>query len=135
MPLDVALASGGGGITELFYAIDHDEPRLSYELVVVISNVGYQFFAAVNLVVVEVDFYGCQVFGGYGLGLGCDVVVKFGLGEVLFVGGSGGDFLNLACLIVNNGANPCILAAFIVYFDCAGDFAVNLLQTGNRFQL
>ncbi|MEH1814770.1 MAG: hypothetical protein V7K26_29015 [Nostoc sp.] len=51
----------------------------------VVCNVGYQFFATVDLVVVEVDFYGCQWFGGYGLGLGCDVVVEFGLGESLAV--------------------------------------------------
>jgi hypothetical protein len=110
---------------------------------VIISDVGYQFFATEDLVVVEVDFYGCQWYVRYGLGLSCDVVVEFGLGEGLVVGGSRGEFLNLASLIISDGCanvfdertNPDILTAFVAYFDCAGDFAVDLLETGNRFQL
>ncbi|QHG20233.1 hypothetical protein [Nostoc sp. ATCC 53789] len=62
------------------------------------------------------------------MGLVSDVAVEFGLSEGLFVGGSRGEFLNLACLIVNNGGNPRILTAFVAYFDCTGDFAVDWLS-------
>ncbi|MEH2463540.1 hypothetical protein [Nostoc sp.] len=62
----------------------------------VISDVGYQFFTTVNLVVVEVDFYGFQGFGGYGLGLVGDEVIEFSLGcglvvNLLKLGGLVGD--------------------------------------------
>jgi hypothetical protein len=104
-------------------------------VVVVIANAGYQFVISVIFVMVKRDFDYCEGFGSDRLGLGCDVVVEFGLGEGLFVGGSGGEFLNLACLIVNNGGNPGILTAFVAYLNCTGDFAVDLLESGNGFQL
>ncbi|WP_375496448.1 hypothetical protein [uncultured Nostoc sp.] len=104
-------------------------------MVVVMADAGYQLIASIIFVMVKRDFDYCEEFGSDRLGLGCDVVVEFSLGECLFVGGSEGKFLNLAGLIVNNGGNPGILAAFVAYFDCAGDFAVDLLKSGNRFQL
>jgi hypothetical protein len=72
--------------------------------------------------------------------LGCDVVVEFGLGEGLVVRGSGGQFLNLAGLGISDSTNPRILAAFVAYFDCTGDFAVNLprltpMQTAKLCQI
>ena len=57
------------------------------------------------------------------------------MGEGLFVGGSRGDFLNLAGLIFSDRTNPRILAAFVAYFNCAADFAVDLLESGYGFQL
>ncbi|MCC5660835.1 helix-turn-helix domain-containing protein [Nostoc sp. XA010] len=56
------------------------------------------------------------------------------MGEGSVVGGSEGNFLNLAWLIVNNGGNPDILPAFVAYFGCTSDFAVDLLESGNGFQ-
>ncbi|MEH2039995.1 hypothetical protein [Nostoc sp.] len=104
-------------------------------MVVVMADAGYQFVISVIFVMVKRDFDYSEGFGGYGLGLVCDVVVEFGLSEGLVVGVSRGDFLNLACLIVNNGGNPGILTAFAANLDCTSDFAVDLLETGNRFQL
>ncbi|MEH1778428.1 MAG: hypothetical protein V7K67_00105 [Nostoc sp.] len=75
----------------------------------VIRDVGYQLFATVDLVVIEVDFYCCQWFGSDRLGLVCDVVVEFGLGEGLVVGGSRGEFLNLAGLVISDGIPPTAL--------------------------
>ena len=99
------------------------------------ANAGYELITSVIFVMVKRDFDYCEEFGSYGLGLVSDVAVEFGLGFALFVGGNEGDFLNLACLIVNNGRNPGILTAFVAYFDCTGDFAVDLLESGNGFQL
>ena len=96
-------------------------------MVVVIADAGYQLITSVIFVMVKRDFDYFEGFGSYGLGLSCDVVVEFGLGEGLVVGGSEGDFLNLAGLIFSDHTNPRILAAFVAYFNCAGDFAVDML--------
>ena len=104
-------------------------------MVVVIADAGYQFVISVIFVMLKRDFDYSEEFRSYGLGLICDEVVEFGLSKGLFVGGSEGEFLNLACLIVNNDGNPGILTAFVAYFDCAGDFAVDLLEPGNGFEL
>ena len=90
---------------------------------------------SVIFVMVKRDFDYSEGFGSYNLGLASDVIVELGLGCGLVVRGSRGEFLNLAGLIVNNGGNPGILAAFVAYFDCAGDFAVDLLEPGNGFQM
>jgi hypothetical protein len=104
-------------------------------MVIVMGDGSYQLITSVIFVMVKRDFDYSEGFGSNSLGLGCDVVVEFGLGEGLFIGSSESDFLNLAGLIVNNGGNPGILTAFVAYFDSAGDFAVDLLESGNGFQL
>ncbi|WP_292846091.1 hypothetical protein [Nostoc sp. NMS8] len=99
------------------------------------ADAGYQLITSIIFVIVKRDFDYSEGFGSYGLGLVSDVAVEFGLSEGLFIGGSESEFLNLACLIINNGGNPRILTAFVAYFDCTGNFAVDLLESGNRFQL
>jgi hypothetical protein len=70
-------------------------------MVVVIADAGYQLTTSVIFVIRKRNFDYCEGFGSNSLGLVSDVVVEFGLGEGLFVGGSRGEFLNLTCLIVN----------------------------------
>ncbi len=85
----------------------------------VVCNIGYQFFATVDLVVVEVDFYGCQWFGGYGLGLMCDEVVEFGLGDRLVV-----NFLKLGRLVGDDCVYPGLGRSFVksgCYAEFSGD--------------
>ena len=97
------------------------------------GDAGYQFVKSVIFVMVKRDFCYSQLLQGNRLGLGSDVVVELGLGEGLFIGGSRGDFLNLACLIINNGRNPRVLTAFVADLYCAADFAVDLLEAGDGF--
>jgi hypothetical protein len=105
------------------------------------ADAGYQLITSVIFVIRKRDFDYSEGFRSDRLG--CDVVVEFGLGEVLFVGGSRGEFLNFAGLIISDGcanakggrSDPGILASFVAYFDCTGDFAVDLLQACNGFVL
>jgi hypothetical protein len=104
-------------------------------MVVVMADAGYQFVISIIFVMVKRDFDYSEGFRSYGLGLSSDEPVEFGLGCGLFVGGSSSEFLNLAGLEISDRTNPRIFTAFVAYFGCAGDFAVDLLESGNRFQL
>ncbi len=67
------------------------------------ADAGYQSVISVIFVMVKRDFDYCEEFGSYGLGLGCDVVVEFALGECLVV-----NFLKLGGLV----GDDCIYPGF-----------------------
>ncbi len=77
------------------------------------ADAGYQLITSIIFVMVKRDFDYCERFGSNSLGLGCDIVVEFGLSKGLVVWGNRSEFLNLACLIFSDRSNPCILTTFI----------------------